>query len=589
MRGAPHGSRPEKRSGLASPCWRSLPAVSALEDEQLVRALILGGETSNVEFKTAWDYGPDGKIPRDIKLVAKDIGEALVAFANTDGGDLLVGVEDSGDVTGVPWDGDKLRYLEQAPRQQVKGVDLGAKVQHIAIDGHRVLLFRVSDYPGEAVVTADGRSLWRRGAPPRSEPVPPRDIARRRSHKLGDTAYESQPIREAGIEDIDVPPTLLAASPHLQAMSLPVLLRYWNLAEGRNGSTVLRRAALLLFAREPLRWHPNNRVRIIRVQGMSVGHGARLNTQVVEVVGPIVAAFEKTRRALQGELEVESRTAGLFTTAQSLPMDAVDECIVNALAHRNYAIEGSATEVMLFPDRVEFHSPGRLPEPLTIRDLRARQGAHRSRNPIIMRVLRDLGWTRDQGEGMQRIFSSMAQVELNAPELEEAADTFVVRLSTVSRYDPQTQAWLAAYGPFGLTPADRKYVVALKDEGGERSVDRLARRLGEPFDRTRGALTRLEARGLVWHRPHGRSYRLVQPLDVPHERALSAFETLQSPLNASTVMTRDALRSVVQAPDENTFSSSIDRLRQSGILTPAGAGQWRFGASFLEYLSRRNA
>lgn len=563
--------------------------MTAHEDEQLVRALIHGGETYSVEFKSSWMYGPDGKSPRDIKHVAKDIGEALVAFANTDGGDLLVGVEDSGEITGVPWTGDKLRYLEQAPNQQVPGIDLGASVQRLSIDGQTVLLFRVSDYPSEAVVTADGRCLWRRGAPARSEPIPPREVQRRRTHRLGDTAYESQPVHEATLDDIEIPRGLLVNRPSLRDMKLPGLLRYWNLAEGRNGNTVLRRAALLLFARDPLRWHPNNRVRIIRVLGMTVGHGSRLNTRQTEVSGPIITALDKVRRMLFPELEVESRQANLFTTVQSLPRDAVDECIVNALAHRNYAVEGSATEVMLYPNRVEFRSPGKLPEPLTVKDLKSRQGAHRSRNPLIMRVLRDLGWTRDQGEGMRRIFSSMAQVELNEPELEEVADTFVVRLSTVSRFDPQTQAWLAAYGPFGLLPSERKYVVALQDEGGMRSVDKLARKLGEPFDRTRDALASLEEKCLVWHRPHGRSYRLVQPLDVPHERAFRALTEIGLTFAESTIVTREILRGLPGYTDEESLSSTIERLRQSGILTPGGSGKWKLGGSFLEYLARRGA
>lgn len=560
-----------------------MPLVRDPELEHVIRTLIAGGESYAVEFKTAWEFGPEGKVPRPLKSVAKDIGEALVAFANTDGGDLLVGVEDSGAITGVPWEGDELMYLVQAPRHQVKDADLGARVHDVEIDGKRVLLFRVGEHPGAVVVTADGRCLWRRGAPARTEPVPPDEIARRRHHRLGDTAYEAQLVHEATLDDIEVPTELLASKPHLSGLGdLRTLLRYWNLSEGRNGSLSLRRAALLLFAKEPLRWHPNNRLRIRRVHGPTEGFGRQLGTREVEVLGPIVRIIPKAIATLRSNLEVEARTTSLFTTAQVLPPEAVDECIVNAVAHRNYAIEGAAIEVLLFPDRVEFKSPGKLPEPLTPEDLRKQQGAHRSRNPLIMRVLRDLGWSRDQGEGMRRIFGSMAQVELHTPELEQSADTFIVRLSTRSRYDEKTQAMLAAYGPFGLEPHERKYIVALSRAGGRLSVDKLARTLGVSFDTAKRTLTELDRKGLVWHGARSRTYHLVSPLSVPHERALRRLRKAGVPIQASIVVPTGKLSSIFGV-------KALDSLRESGITTPAGKGQWKLGSSLLEYARQRDA
>jgi hypothetical protein len=261
---------------------------------------------------------------------------------------------------------------------------------------------------------------------------------------------------------------------------------------------------------------------------------------------------------------------------------------VNAVAHRNYAIEGSAIEVLLFPDRVEFRSPGKLPEPLTIDDLKEQRGVHRSRNPLLMRVLRDLGWTRDQGEGMRRIFGAMSQVELHEPELEEVSDTFIVRLSTRSIHDEETQAWIAAYGPYGLLPEERKYMVALRRaEDASLSVDRLARALGEPFDKTKPKLVELERKGLVWHAPKSRNYHLVEPLVVPHERAYRLLTGAHVRLAADTSLDMPTLQRIVRAPDEQRARLAVDRWRESGILAPAGKGQWKLGQSFLAYVDTR--
>jgi len=557
------------------------------ELEAVVRTLIEGGESYYVEFKTAWNFGPDGKQPRELKSVAKDIGEALVAFANSDGGDLIVGVEDTGAITGIPWEADRLAYLVQAPRAQVRDVDLGARVYDVKIDGYSVLLFRVDEHTGSTVVTADGRCLWRKGAT--SEPVRPDEIERRRRHRLGDTSYEAEPVPTAALDDIEIPPELLARKSHPRLSDIPTLLRYWNLTEGRNGHIILKRAALLLFAKDPLRWHPNNRLRIRRAHEEAEGYGSRLMTREIEILGPICKIIPQSRHRLRQTLEVEARTNDLFTTTQVLPAEAVDECIVNAAAHRNYAIEGSAIEVVMYPDRVEFKSPGRLPEPLTIEDLVRRQGAHRSRNPIIMRVMRDLGWSRDQGEGMRRIFGAMSQVELNEPEIEQRADTFIVRLSTRSRYDQETQAWIAAYGPFGLEPQERKYVVELNKHNLELSVDRLARVLGESFDKTKGSVVQLEKRGIVWHAPRSRTYHLVPPLSVPQERAFRRLRQMRVKIDASTLLDVNALKRILGAPDSQSTTSGIDRWRESGILVPAGKGNWKLGQSILEYSRGRIA
>ena len=556
----------------------------------LVRTIIAAGESYYSEFKGAWTYGPEGKASRDIKDVATDIGEAVVAFANSDGGDLLVGVEDSGSITGIPWDGDKLQYLASAQRSQVPKVSVGVQVHDVTVDGQKVLLFRVQEHASEVVVTSSGRCLWRKGAT--SEPIPPSEISRRRLHRLGDTSYEAQPIPTATLSDIALPWDSLRGRPHLNGFvernDVAGLLRYWNLLDSRNGTVVLRRAALLLFAVDPLRWHPNNRVRLRWVAGNAEGFGARLGTKEREEPGPIARLAVRVGTTLFQRLAVESRTDQLFNQGSLLPRQAVEECLVNALAHRNYAIEGSSIEVLVYPDRVEFKSPGRLPEPLTISDLQAKVGVHRSRNPLVMRVLRDLGLTRDQGEGMRRIFAAMLQVELNEPVLEVLGDTFIVRLSTQSVYDDQTRSWIAAYGPFGLQPHERKYLITLRKAGGQLSVDKMGRLLDESYDAAKESLDALEGKSMVWHAFKSRSYHLVEPLSVPLERAytLLVSEGVAVTTPGTEVLTDD-LRRMSRQPDDVSFEAWLSRLKESGVISPSGKKKWKLGQSLIEYASTR--
>lgn len=566
------------------------------EQRALVETIIAGGESLYAEFKSAWQYGPQGKRERDIQDVASDIARTVVAFANADGGDLLIGVEDDGTITGVPWDEDRRRYLVSVPEQQIEGEKVGVQVRSVKMPGGTVIWFRASE-ASEVVVTSDGRCLLRRGA--QSAPVAPKTIQRRREHRHGDGSYEAEPVPQARLEDLVLDPVILLSTlgqqvavrlekwGHLTGLPPEQLLRYWNLVESRNGSVVLRRAALLLFAKDPLRWHPNNRIRIRKVHEEGNGFGSRLGTREREILGPIYSILPNATRALNAQLETERREDLLFTTRHRLPDEAIDETVVNAVAHRNYAIEGQAIEILVYPDRLEVRSPGRLPEPITVEDLRQQRGVHRSRNPLIMRVLRDLGWSRDQGEGMRRIFGSMRQMELHLPELEEAGDNFVVRLSTRSVYGESTQAWIASYGPFGLRPEDRRYMIALRDHGGFRSTDKLARQFGESYDATKQHLNRLERLGLLRRKPKSRTYYLVESSKVPHELASRRLDRAGLPMESNRVLTRSELESLVTAGDTRTFEALITHWQQAGILRPAGKGRWRLDVPFLQYLSDR--
>lgn len=596
--------------------------MTARDAAQIVRALAAGGESYYVEFKSAWTYDGEGRAAGDIKALARYVGESVVGFGNADGGDLLVGVEDSGALTGIPpaWGETQVQFLFNAVRTQVLSeIDVGVQVSEVEVDGRQILLFRIPEYSFEELHTADGRCLRRDRA--RFVPVSAKQIRSRRSHRSGDVAWESEPVVAADLSDLDLDllnwlrsnpspgtpmPRRSDADPRLRRQSSPDLqmslfttpatnlgafdsvlpmLRYWNLVEQRNGTAILRRAALLLFALEPLRWHPNARIRIRRSLGEEPGFGANLRTREFEARGPIATALPEAIRILSNELERESKTNTLFSTTQLLPSEAVEECVVNAVAHRNYAIDGQAIEVVLYPDRVEFRSPGRLPDPITLNDLRTQSRVHRSRNPIVMRVLRDLGWTRDQGEGIARIFGSMRQVELHEPELEEKADTFIVRLSTRSRYDPGLQAWIASYGPFGLRPDERRYLVELRATDGALSVDKLARRLGESYDETKARLTELERKHMVWHQRGTRTFNLVEPLNVPHEQFLRRI----GPDRSTPEQRFDwaDLATLAQTTDRTTLSALLEQWKIAGILIPAGKGQWRLGASFTSYLQQR--
>jgi ATP-dependent DNA helicase RecG len=107
---------------------------------------------------------------------------------------------------------------------------------------------------------------------------------------------------------------------------------------------------------------------------------------------------------------------GKFVTTPEYPPFVWQEAITNAVVHRSYIVRGRQTEVFLFDDHLEVISPGELPASLRAETLR---GSHLSRNPRIVRVMAELRYMRDFGEGIDRMFREMEEAGLPPPEYEE--------------------------------------------------------------------------------------------------------------------------------------------------------------------------
>ena len=98
------------------------------------------------EFKTAMEGRPDSKKPRLVKKICEDIGEALVSFANADGGEILIGVEDDGSITGVPHSEDEINVMLAATKTHVyHGQELPlTNSTKLTIQGLTILYFAVN-------------------------------------------------------------------------------------------------------------------------------------------------------------------------------------------------------------------------------------------------------------------------------------------------------------------------------------------------------------------------------------------------------------------------------------------------------------
>lgn len=192
----------------------------------------------------------------------------------------------------------------------------------------------------------------------------------------------------------------------------------------------LRKSALLLFAKNPGKWHPRSRVRILKVNGLEEKPAPEYNvTEISDISGNIFELAVKSWEALRPALsETRYSEDGLFKTQVIYPETACREALINAITHRDYNLEGRGIEIRIFTDRLQILSPGELLSKLTIDDLKELEGVHESRNVYIARVLREYGYVRELGEGMRRMFKEMSNNEMAEPRISSPNKSFIVEL-----------------------------------------------------------------------------------------------------------------------------------------------------------------
>jgi ATP-dependent DNA helicase RecG len=387
------------------------------------------GESYYREFKSGLDGPPNNKNPRDVKEVCDDIAKTLVAFANADGGELFVGIEDDNTITGLLYPEEKLSQVLKAHENYVlKDTPLPIKrATLIDYEGKKLAYFSVEKGTKYVHLTSKGQCFQRKdreSVPTASESI------RFEGEEVISKEYDRQFIDLASINDLNIQLIETASHEIFKSISPEKFLQYLELAEFDGTQLKLRRAALLLFAKNISKWHPRSQVRIFKVKGTEEKTGSDFNmTEVAEVNGNIFELIEGSWAALRPCLtETRFSNDALFKTEIIYPEFACKEALVNAITHRDYSLEGRGIEIKIFDDRLEVLSPGKLLSSITIAELEELKGIHQSRNVYIAKVLRESGYVRELGEGIRRIFELMESNNFVKPRIESPNKSFIITL-----------------------------------------------------------------------------------------------------------------------------------------------------------------
>ncbi len=210
-------------------------------------------------------------------------------------------------------------------------------------------------------------------------------------------------------------------------------------------------------------------------------------------------------------------------------------------SHRNYAVEGRGIEISIFQDRMEILSPGMLLSTISLADIQERKGVHESRNPYIARVLREVGFIREMGEGIRRIYDVMRSSSLAEPAFQNNTTGFTVTLYSKSLYDPAIKLWLSNYESHKL-PENQTAVIALGFGGKRFSTQDVVDRLGiVDTDEVREILTPLVSRDLIRRvLSHVQANNEARRLRMP-KREVKVWEVVTPVTYPNAPSERDAL------------------------------------------------
>jgi len=340
------------------------------------------------------------------RITARDLAVPLVAFANAEGGCVVVGLH-SGAVDGVG--AKRLNDLRQAAQDFTQPVVRARAEVLTTSDGKDLLLLRVD--PGERVhETTGGECYLRVGDESRRLGFAQRQEL---EYDRGGAPFDGTSV-EVGIEDLDED-QVAAYEQAIGSSSPEGMLRARGLLTRDGRLTV---AAYLLFGERPQDLFPNAHVRVLRYRDVERGTGAGLTLEDaadVRCEGSVPQQITEAARII-GSLIPDRRAlgaSGRFEAVPVLPRDAWLEGLVNAVLHRSYSMAGDHVRVEIFPNRIEISSPGRFPglvDPTRPLDI-----SRYARNPRLARVCSDLGIAQELGEGIRRIFDEMRARGLTDP------------------------------------------------------------------------------------------------------------------------------------------------------------------------------
>jgi ATP-dependent DNA helicase RecG len=403
-----------------------------MKREDVIQIIESGFETSTVQFKVTINN-------------INQLSQEMVAFSNTLGGLLIIGVADNGEVLGLtPKDIRKLnQWIGSASTELIKP-PISPLTDVIKIQDKDILVIEVLQGTNKPYYTNEGISYIKKGSDKRI--APPEEILRM-FQASGKIYADEGIVSNSSEKDIDEQIfkefifnkffkrmgsngmsvnefKKLEISEALEKIGVyapfPQVLKNMAFSDGNN----LTLAGLLLFGKTPQQYKPMFTLQCVNYVGNDIA-GTNFRDSEPPYEGDLKTLFENGMAFLKRNLrsvQVETSFNSLGTL--EIPLESLEELLVNSLIHRDYYIN-STVKVLMFDNRIEIVSPGKLPNTLTIENILTGQSL--SRNPILHSNAQFLLPYRGLGSGIPRAIDKYKNIEFQNIEQSEQFKVIIHR------------------------------------------------------------------------------------------------------------------------------------------------------------------
>lgn len=369
--------------------------------EQELRQIIKCGETSKVQFKEKFPH-------------PESISREITAMSNSIGGAIFFGIEDgTNKIKGLlPDEINEIdRKISECADNIKPVVYITTEVITTTADDSEKLIFaaHIKEGTNKPYKTAKGEIYVKQGANKRL--LTDNNEILRLFEQSGLAQADEMEIRDTSINDVDewlfqdYFKTEFGLTYKEKGLALEDALRVKKVM--RNGRLTL--SGILFFGREPQLHLPQFTIKTASFIGNSIG-GNNYKNKPEDFKGPIPELYKQAMLFLKASLMHLQNGRGFNTIGElEVSAAALEEIVQNALIHRNY-LKDSPIRVMIFDNRIEIASPGKLPNSLTVDEIKYGNPVTRN-HQIAYFASRTMPYT-GLGSGLRRAFENQPDIEL---------------------------------------------------------------------------------------------------------------------------------------------------------------------------------
>lgn len=439
--------------------------------QKQLQQFIKKGESQKVEFKQAASS-------------AKDLAREIVAFANTGGGTLIIGVDDKSKIIGVK-DFKKTEQIITNALNHNCQPSIHAAISRIKISGKTLAVLEIPEgtrkpYEANHIV------YLRTGSSTR----PASREEKQEMYALGiKEEYDMLPVKNATLNDFSQEEVAQYMKRRNARLNTPIepfsesLLKKLNAVAPINGTLKPTVSGILLFGKEPQKFSETKLgyIRLARFKGKEVG----TFIDQLDLYGTLTNQIDEAVKFVERNIRFGWTTEHMPREKRyEYPLPVVKEAITNACAHRDYYQDGTIF-VSIFDDRITVQSPGPLPQGVTVENL---EEECKRRNDNICQRLFEMGYIEAWGMGIDMMNREMRAADLPQPAYKDTGASFIVTLIGPG------EKWMAEKEtklPEGLNERQRKAVEYIREH------DQITNREYQALNSTTKATATRDLRDLV--------------------------------------------------------------------------------------------